>query len=65
MTNDELLNAKDAAAAMKVSRKTLSAIIARGELQYFDLPRGHYIRRSEIERWIQTKVKGRGTLDES
>jgi len=61
MDNDELLNSKDAAALMRVSRKTLGAMLARSELQYLDLPRGFYIRRSEIDRWLTTRTKGRGT----
>ncbi len=57
--DDELLNSTQVAAMMKVTRKTLSSICQRGEIEYLDLPRGFFYRRSEIMRWLESKTKRR------
>ena len=59
MDSDELLNSTQAAAAMKISRRTLSAICVRGEITYLDLPRGFFFRQSEIDRWLESRTKVR------
>jgi excisionase family DNA binding protein len=58
---DQILTLKEVAAYLKLAEKTAYKLAAEGKLPGFKVGGSWRFRQADIERWIEDKMKDKGT----